>query len=430
MTQPDGVSGESGASTPGEDPAEMALLLKRLAGAEGFDLAGIARPDPSAHSTFLHWWLGEGHQGQMEYLARTDALERRAHPASSMPRAGPEGADSLPGTLLVVGHSYFQADPEGVPEDPSRGVVARYARGRDYHKVVKKGLKGVHRGLEKALGRSVPARISVDTGPILERELGQRAGLGWFGRNTMLIHPRRGSYFFLGVLLLELEAEPDPPFEPDHCGTCRACLDACPTGALLGRNEGGAPVMDARRCISYLTIEHRGPIPRELRPLMGNRVYGCDICQEVCPFSRTFSTPASEPAYASRAPNELPFGVEPEPGSSSSHPGTAAPSLIELLETALDEAAWDSFSRGSAIRRAGRAGFARNVCVGLGNWGSPEAVPVLTSALSDPEPLVREHAAWALGRVGSADAKEALASRWLVESDESVRSELAAALAP
>jgi ferredoxin len=238
MTQPDGVSGESGASTPGEDPAEMALLLKRLAGAEGFDLAGIARPDPSAHSSFLHWWLGEGHHGQMEYLARTDALERRAHPASSMPRAGPEGADSLPGTLLVVGHSYFQADPEGVPEDPSRGVVARYARGRDYHKVVKKGLKGVHRGLEKALGRSVPARISVDTGPILERELGQRAGLGWFGRNTMLIHPRRGSYFFLGVLLLELEAEPDPPFEPDHCGSCRACLDACPTGALLGRNEG------------------------------------------------------------------------------------------------------------------------------------------------------------------------------------------------
>ncbi len=150
----------------------------------------------------------------------------------------------------------------------------------------------------------------------------------------------------------------------------------------------------------------------------------------MCPFTRTFSKPSAEPAYASRAPGEPPFGVEPEPGSSTSHPGTASPALIELLETALDEAAWDSFSRGSALRRAGRAGFARNVCVGLGNWGSPEAVPVLTSALSDPEPLVRAHAAWALGRVGSAQAREALSSRLSVESDESVRSELAAALAP
>jgi hypothetical protein len=152
--------------------------------------------------------------------------------------------------------------------------------------------------------------------------------------------------------------------------------------------------------------------------------------QDVCPFTRTFSSPSAEPAYASRAPGEPPFGVEPEPGSPPAHPGTESPSLVELLETALDEAAWDSFSRGSAIRRAGRAGFARNVCVGLGNWGGPEAVPVLTAALSDPEPLVRAHAAWALGRVDSAEARGALSSRLSVEPDESVRAEIAAVLAP
>jgi epoxyqueuosine reductase len=187
-------------------------------------------------------------------------------------------------------------------------------------------------------------------------------------------------------------------------------------------------VIDATRCISYLTIENRGPIPRELRPLMGNRVFGCDICQEVCPFSRKFSAPSSEPAFASRGPGEAPFGVQLEAGASRSHPGTTSPSLIALLETALDEAAWDSFSRGSAIRRAGRAGFARNVCVGLGNWASPDAVPVLTRALSDAEPLVRTHAAWALGREGSAGARSALSSRVSVETDPSVREELFAAM--
>jgi epoxyqueuosine reductase len=253
----------------------------------------------------------------------------------------------------------------------------------------------------------------------------------------MLIHPRRGSWFFLGVLLLDLDLPPDDAFEPDHCGTCRRCLDACPTGALKGRDESGAPVIDARLCISYLTIELKGPIPYELRPAIGNRVFGCDICQEVCPFNVRFAEPGAEPGYAARGPGDLPFGVEALPGEDVSaetserqrtHPGTASPSLVELLETALDENAWDSFSRGSAIRRAGRAGFARNVCVGLGNWGSPEAVPSLTSALSDPEPLVRSHAAWALGEVRSAEARAALSSRASVEPDERVRSEIGTAL--
>jgi epoxyqueuosine reductase len=187
----------------------------------------------------------------------------------------------------------------------------------------------------------------------------------------------------------------------------------------------GAPVIDARRCISYLTIEHRGPIPRELRPLIGNRVFGCDICQEVCPFTRKFSATSSEPGFASRGPGEPPVGVERLP-SDGWHPGTEAPSLIDLMS--MDEAGWEAFSRGSAMRRAGRAGFLRNVAVALGNWRSPAAVPVLTAALSDPDPLVRGHAVWALAEIGvprSLAAVEALASS---ESDPYVRSELDEAL--
>jgi epoxyqueuosine reductase len=231
----------------------------------------------------------------------------------------------------------------------------------------------------------------------------------------MLIDPRRGSYFFLATLLVEVDIASDAPFAADHCGTCNACVDACPTGALLGRDAAGAPVIDATRCISYLTIEHQGEIPRELRPLLGNRVFGCDICQEVCPFTQRFSKPTSEPAFAARGPGEA-------------HPGTASPSLIALLEAALDDAAWDAFSRGSAIRRSGRAGFARNVCVALGNWGAEAAVPVLARALADAEPVVRGHAAWALGRVGSAEAREALERAFRAEADPSVRDELGRAL--
>lgn len=323
----------------------------------GFDAVGITDVHPSDHAAFYREWLDKGRHGSMHYLERPDAVERRLHPERAWP-----GLRSA----IVVAWSY----PAGADdaEDRSQGVIARYARGRDYHRVMKPKLLALLRWLEQETGRRLEqARAYVDTGPVLEREFARRAGMGWFGRNTMLLHPRRGSYFFLGTLLVEVELEPDAPFETEHCGRCNACVEACPTGALLGRDANGAPVMDATRCISYLTIENRGPIPVELRPLIGNRIFGCDICQEVCPFNRKLPSTASESA-----------------------------SLVELLETALDDAAWDKYSRGSAMRRAGRAGFARNVCVGLGNAASPEAIPVLMRALNDADPLVREHAAWAL----------------------------------
>lgn len=409
-------------STPeGGDPGVPAQILKDLATEEGFELAGIAPAEPSRHTEFLRQWIEAGHHGEMGYLADPEMLRRRSHPALTFP-----GVKSI----LVVAQSYYLEDSHAMTANPSRGIIARYARGRDYHRVLRGRLERVHRRLEERLGQVVPGRSYVDTGPLLERELARLAGLGWFGRNTMLIHPRKGSFFFLGALLLEIELEPDSSFEEDRCGTCHSCLDACPTGALLGRDANGAPVMDATRCISYLTIENRGPIPAELRPAIGNRIYGCDICQEVCPFNERFSTPTSEAGYAARGPGERPVGVEALPGEERMggaiageigrneggeaahppsgtlapgllHPGTDNPPLIALLEMALDEQRWEVFSRGSAIRRAGREGFARNVCVALGNWGDPAAVPVLSDALNDPGALIREHAAWALARIGS-----------------------------
>lgn len=396
--------------------------VKRYAREAGFDMAGITALRPSEHADLYRAWLAAGRHGSMAYLAREDAVERRLDPTSSWPALR---------SALVLALNYATGPEPEEAADASRGVIARYARGRDYHKVIRRRLLALLERIEAETGCELSAaRAYVDTGPVLERELARRAGLGWFGRSTMLIHPRRGSYFFLATLLLELDFDAyDEPFTQDHCGTCNACVAACPTGALLGRDGSGAPVIDATRCISYLTIEQRGPIPRELRPLIGNRIFGCDICQEVCPWNGPKFVPLMrEVGFAARAPGEPPIGVQVDPNASRSHPGTRSPSLIALLETALDEAAWDSFSRGSAIRRSGRVGFARNVCVGLGNWGSPEAVAVLSRALSDPEPLVRAHAAWALGRVGSAEARSALSAYASVETDARVLYELAAAM--
>lgn len=383
-------------------PSDLADALKARALEEGFSLAGVASAEASAHADFYRTWIAADRHGEMAYLARPDAIRRRTDLAETLP---------VVRSCLVVAHEYALPDAPGLPDDRSRAVVARYARGDDYHDVVLAKLGRLLEWLNARADGGARGRAYVDTGPVLERELGRRAGLGWFGRNTMLIHPDRGSYFFLGVLLLELELPADPPFAEDRCGTCRACLDACPTGALLGRDASGAPVMDARRCISYLTIELRGVIPSDLRPAIGNRVFGCDICQEVCPWNERFARPTEEPAYAPR-------------------PELQGPSLVALAERllAVDEPGFRALFPRSPILRAKRDGLLRNVCVGLGNWASEEAVPVLARALDDASPLVRAHAAWALGRVGSMGAAQAVRGRLASEADVGVIGELTAAL--
>ena len=353
------------------DPVTLSSKIKEEALRLGFDQVGIAPVTPSEHGEFLRKWLAEGKHGEMQYLARTDAVENRVRPWPELRSA------------VVVALNYYQDEDEG----EGAGVIARYALGRDYHKVIKAKLLKLLRFVESEAGHALPAaRAYVDTGPVLERELAQRAGLGWFGRNTMLVNPKRGSFFFLGSLLLELELQYDAPFAEEHCGTCSACVSACPTGALLGRDESGAPVMDARRCISYLTIENRGPIPVELRPLIGNRIYGCDICQDVCPWnSPKFVQLSGEADFARRD-----YVVNRR--------------LVDLMRMSYDD--WDAYTRGSAIRRAGYAGFRRNVAVALGNWlaqsaePAEDAIAVLRDALKDAEPLVREHAQWALEQIG------------------------------
>ena len=397
----------------------LAQRLKDHARELGFETAGIAALRPSAHAAFLRAWLEAGHHGSMDYLARADATSTRTDPRSRWPE--------LKCALLVtLPYTYDHVVAENVPAE--RGVIARYARGRDYHKVIRQKLLVLVQRLEQETGRPHPlARAYVDTGPLLERELAERAGLGWFGRNTMLIDPRRGSFFFIAAVLLDMELPSDEPFIRDHCGTCNNCVQACPTGALLGRDERGAPVIDARRCISYLTIEQRGPIPPELRPLIGNRIFGCDICQEVCPWNGPkFVQLTREPSFAARAADAAPAGVE-RMKTDGHHPGTASPSLIDLLE--MDEAGWEAFSRGSPLRRAGYAGFRRNVAVALGNWGDESAVPSLRSSMHDNDPLVRSHAAWALGKIASRGAVAALTSALSAETDHAVIEEINAALA-
>jgi epoxyqueuosine reductase len=389
-------------------PAALSALIRRRALEMGFDGVGIAPVHPSAHGDAYARWVALGMHGEMGYLAREDAVAKRQDPAVLVP-----GARSA----VVVALDYAPAeDDASAADDPSRAVVARYARGDDYHELMKERLIALQEWIGAEL---LPAggRAYVDTGAVLERELASRAGLGWHGRNTMLIHPRRGSYFFIGEVLLDVELEYDAPFARDHCGSCRRCLDACPTGALLGRDPTGAPVMDARRCISYLTIELKGPIPRELRPLIGNRVYGCDICQECCPFNGPkFVQITREPAFLPRA-------------------GLDGVALIEWMTMSQEE--FSHRFKDSPIKRTKRRGLLRNVAVALGNWGAAEAVPALVIALNDEEPLVRGHAAWALGAVASAaecppdvaaSAAGALVIQFASEPDPWVREEIRLAL--
>jgi len=341
----------------------LATRLKQQALALGFDLVGICPAEPSAHGDFYARWVQAGYAGEMAYLARR--VEERRDPRSLLP-----GCRSI----VVVGLNSYLSDV--APAPPGHGLIARYARRDDYHGLMKQRLLALLDWLAEETGCAPQSlgRAYVDTGPLLERELAMRAGLGWIGKNCCLIHPRFGSWLLLGELLLEIELPPDEPWRMTHCGTCTRCLDACPTGALVEPY-----LLDARRCIAYLTIELRGAIPEELRTLMDQRIFGCDLCQEVCPWNQRFSRPGSDPAFQAR-------------------PELISPLLLELM--ALDEEAFRRRFRGSPIMRAKRSGLLRSVAVALGNWGDPTALPVLTEALRDPDPLVREHVVWALRQIG------------------------------
>lgn len=344
----------------------LATRIKEKAHALGFELAGIAPATAPDHLDRLREWLADGFAGEMQYMHRQ--AEARHDPGAILP-----GVRNVVMVGMNYGDTHGQAGGAGASQRtaPLQGKVARYAQGADYHDVLRQRLNQLLDWIQTQVpgcrGRSV-----VDTAPLLERDFARRAGLGWFGKNTMLLNKRLGSYFFLGALLLDLELPPDPPHQTSHCGSCTACLDACPTGAFP---EPGR--LDARRCISYLTIELKGPVPEPLREQLGDWLFGCDVCQEVCPWNRKAPATA-EPAFRARADLE---GVD----------------LMELLGLSVTE--FRQRFRGTALTRPRRRGLLRNAALVLGNQGDPRALPALRKALHDPEPLIREAAQWAIERI-------------------------------
>lgn len=327
----------------------------------GFYRCGFTTAEPPQQFPRFEKWVAGGFHAGMRYLSSERALRARADPARLLPSAR---------SIIALAMPY--PPPPDAPETPLGGYVAAYALGDDYHEVMKERLSALCKFLDALAGRPAAHRLFADTGPVLEREIASRAGLGWIGRNSMLIHPELGSFFFLAEIITELSLPPDPPFSADRCGTCDRCREACPTGCILPDRS-----IDSRRCISYLTIEHRGSIPGELRESIGRSVFGCDICQTVCPWNRKAS-PAGEDRFLPR-PH---FPIRDMTG-----------------EFALSEAERGGRFRRSALGRAGREGYLRNLLIALGNTRRKEAEPVLRKALSDPDPVLRESADWALGRI-------------------------------
>jgi epoxyqueuosine reductase len=331
----------------------------------GFTLAGITTPESPPHVSVYENWLMLGHHGSMNYLVDERARICRRDPWIILPECR---------SILLLGIRH--PAPRTTKPDEEIGLsgqIAAYASGRDYHLVLPERLKALSAFIGQLAGNPVPHRWYTDTGPILERDLAQRAGLGWIGKNTCLINPKAGSYFLLAEILLGIELEPDPPFTADRCGTCKRCIEACPTGCILPNRT-----LDARRCISYLTIENKGEIPTDLRPQMGNWVFGCDVCQMVCPWNRF-------------AANEYDRGLAPYP---------VLTSLDLRADLTLTPQGFNQKFKESPVQRARRRGYLRNVAIALGNSKNPTGIPVLEKALQDNEPLVRQHAGWALKQIG------------------------------
>jgi epoxyqueuosine reductase len=346
-------------------PHTLTERIKGLALAVGFDLAGVARSEPTPETEFLRGWLARGFAGEMHYLGRR--LEERVDPRRLL-----EGARSVVALGLVY-------DPGARPApEPGTFRVARYAGGDDYHDVLLDRVRALEAGLPALAGRPLRTRGYVDTGPVQERVFAAYAGLGWIGKNTCLVHPRLGSYLFLGAVLTDLELDPDER-EPDHCGSCRACLDACPTDAFVE-----AYVLDATRCISYATIEARGAIDEARRGAQGDWGFGCDVCQEVCPWN------LRERRRVPPDPQGLRARVAPRPE-------WLCPSLAWVL--ALSEEEWRAATRRSALRRSGYRGLLRNALVVAGNSGDLALVPLLRRHAEGSDPLLAEHARWALERL-------------------------------
>jgi epoxyqueuosine reductase len=354
----------------------------------GFVLAGVTTPEPPPHASAFERWLAQGRHASMDYLATDRSRQRRGDPRLILPECK---------SILVLAVPYSPPTPSLPPANasterlPSGTVsthleevapqgaegaarIAAYARGDDYHQVLPPRLEALVRFIEAQAGHPVENRWYTDTGPVLERDLAQRAGLGWIGKNTCLISPQHGSYFLLAEILLDLALQPDAPFTTDQCGTCTRCIEACPTDCILSDRT-----IDAGRCISYLTIELKEEIPADLRPRIGDWVFGCDICQQVCPWNR-FAAPQGDPDL-------------------QSHEDNAEPQLIRELQTLPSE--FNRRFKHSPVQRSKRRGYLRNVAVALGNTGTPDDLPALEKALHDPEPLVREHAAWAIERIKS-----------------------------
>ena len=376
-------------------------LVKKRALAAGFDLVRITNADDfHADREEALKRIEDGLMDGLPWFHRSRVI-RGTSPQQLLPNAR---------SIICLALNYFPgesgvretagADGEpAVQSTPLTGKIARYARGRDYHRVMKRKMRDLAADLSTRLETEVAARWYVDDGPMLDRAAAARAGLGWFGKNTNILTVEMGSWVFLGQLITDLELEPDPPSKKS-CGSCVRCIDACPTGAIV------APyVIDNTRCISYQTIENRGPIPVELRPLMLDWVFGCDICQEVCPVNRK-ETPTRDPDFGRRNP--------------------PVADLVEILE--MTEAQFLERFAGTPVMRAKRVGLQRNACVALGNLNAGEAVPALTRALVQGDPLVRSHAAWALGEIGGEVAINALKAASTTEEDAAVRSEIAMAL--
>jgi epoxyqueuosine reductase len=344
--------------------AQIVTLAREL----GFDLCRFARADAPEHAAEFRDWLDRGESGEMNYLIRN--AEKRCDPQQVLPGGK---------TVVVLALNYFQGRPVAAPVSPANsaagtaattpgGRIARYAWGDDYHKLIEKKLAVLDHFLRQHGGSQ---KYYVDTGPMLERDHAAAAGIGWHGKSTMLLNRQLGTWFFLAEILTTLEFVPDPP-QKNYCGSCTRCIDACPTGAITAPHQ-----VDARLCISYLTIELKGSIPVGLRPMIGDRIYGCDDCLDACPWNR-FAKVSRETAFAMR-------------------PEIAGMKLRDYLS--LDEEKFRRLFRDSPIKRTKRRGLLRNVCVALGNVGTNDDLPALEKVAADVEPLISEHAQWAIGRI-------------------------------